>query len=85
MVLEAGFEGWRHDFLLFHQLSTVHDDDFRHWWVLLPEPVLSRAGRGGGATSTLTSDDCAAMSVVSGYPVPLRYLGDGDAGYAAAT
>jgi hypothetical protein len=38
--------------LLFHQLSAVHDDDFRHWRVLLPKPVLSR-GAGVGAAAPL--------------------------------
>jgi len=46
VVFQAGLSPCRHDILLFHQLSTVHDDDLRHRWVLLPESVLSCVGRG---------------------------------------
>src|SRR5712672_3169584 len=51
VVLKAGRKRFRHDIVLFHQLSAVHDDDFRHWRVVLSKPVLScgvRAPPAGG-------------------------------------
>jgi hypothetical protein len=47
MVLETDCgENRRHDIVLLYQLSTVHDDDFRHRRVVLPESVLSRFANG---------------------------------------
>jgi hypothetical protein len=50
----------RSNILLFHQLPTVHDDDLRHRWVLLPEPLLSRCVRPwtGSSASPLSEMPC---------------------------
>src|SRR5450631_3763086 len=41
MVLETDRGERRHDYVLLHKLSAVHDHDFRHRRVVLPKPVLS--------------------------------------------
>ena len=51
MVFEAEHEGGRHDILLFHQLSAVHDDCVGHRRVLLSKPVLSCGSAERGQTA----------------------------------
>jgi hypothetical protein len=59
MVLETKHgESRRHDVVLFHQLSAVHDHDLRHWRVVLPKSVLSRSyhtSRAGGQITPAAS------------------------------
>ena len=52
VVLAA--DGWkeRHDDLLFHELRAVHDDDFGHRGLVLPEPLLQRRAEFGTGVSS---------------------------------
>jgi hypothetical protein len=65
VVLAADGGKGRHDDLLFHELRAVHDDDFGHRRLVLPEPILQwRAEFGACAPSP------ALLIYVPVIPVP---------------